>query len=173
MEINKYGVIMYKYTENLGDDIQTYAAYKLLPKVDYVIDRENITDFIPHSKEKIKVIMNGWFNHDKLKFLPSPYIYPLLISMHFSKNDLLLKPGYKFLEGPSKKLLKKYEPIGCRDKNTSDVLKQIGYKTYFSSCMTTTIKKEDIPDSEDNDYICVVDLNPKIIKSLKKKSKMK
>ena len=94
MKNNKYGIILYKDTVNLGDDIQTYAAYKLLPKVDYEIDREEISYFIPQKTEKVKVIMNGWFNHDKTKFLIPPYIDPLYISMHFSENDLVLVPGY-------------------------------------------------------------------------------
>ena len=38
----KFGVVIHKPTMNLGDDIQTYAAAKLLPHVDYQIDREYI-----------------------------------------------------------------------------------------------------------------------------------
>ena len=41
----KFGVVIHKPTMNLGDDIQTYAAAKLLPHVDYQIDREYISDF--------------------------------------------------------------------------------------------------------------------------------
>ena len=43
----KYGIIMYKDTENIGDDVQTYVAEKYLPRVDYIIDRDNITSFVP------------------------------------------------------------------------------------------------------------------------------
>lgn len=168
MKIDKYGIIMYKNTDNLGDDIQTYAAYSILPKVDYVIDREKLSEFVPDRNEKVKVIMNGWFNHDKVNFLPTPYIYPLPISMHFSKNDLVLDPGHNFLEGYAKERLKKYEPIGCRDLNTAKDLSKLGYKTYFSSCMTTTIDKNKIPDYKEKDYICAVDLPPKMINHLSK-----
>ena len=41
----KFGVVIHKPTMNLADDIQTYAAAKLLPHVDYQIDREYISDF--------------------------------------------------------------------------------------------------------------------------------
>ena len=34
----KFGVVIHKPTMNLGDDIQTYAAAKLLPHVDYQIE---------------------------------------------------------------------------------------------------------------------------------------
>ena len=36
----KYGLIYYKNTHNLGDDILSYVGKKFLPKVDYYIDRE-------------------------------------------------------------------------------------------------------------------------------------
>lgn len=165
MKNNKYGIILYRDTVNLGDDIQTYAAYKLLPKVDYEIDREEISYFVPKKAEKIKVIMNGWFNHDKTKFLIPPYIDPLYISMHFSENDLVLVPGYTFLTGYAKEIMNKNK-IGCRDKTTLKVLKELGYsKAYFSSCLTTTINP--IGKKEEKDYIVAVDMNPKIVKHLK------
>ena len=47
----KFGVVIHKPTMNLGDDIQTYAAAKLLPHVDYQIDREYISDFKSENDE--------------------------------------------------------------------------------------------------------------------------
>lgn len=161
----KYGVIYYKDTDNIGDDIQSYAAYKFLPKVDYAIDREHLQEFIPDKKELVKVIANGWFNHDKMNFLFSPYIYPYMTSVHFSNNDLITDSGYKFLEGYAKEYLKKYEPIGCRDHNTEKVLKELGYNTYFSSCLTLTL--DQIGEKKTKDYICAVDLKPEIVEHLK------
>lgn len=161
----KYGVIYYKDTDNIGDDIQTYAAYKMLPKVDYVIDREHLQEFVPKEKERVKVIANGWFNHDKQNFLFSPYIYPYLVSMHFSKNDLITDSGYKFLDGYAKEVLKKYEPVGCRDHNTEKVLNDLGYKTFFSGCLTMTI--DQIGEKKEEDYICAVDLKPEVLNHLK------
>lgn len=38
----KYGLIYYKNTHNLGDDILSYVGKKFLPKVDYYIDREHL-----------------------------------------------------------------------------------------------------------------------------------
>lgn len=166
MANEKYGIIYYKDTPNLGDDIQTYAASRFYKKIDYYIDRENISYFVPNKKEKVKVIMNGWYNHDKTNFLISPYIQPLFESIHFSKNDLILQPGYNFIDGYAKDVMSKYE-IGCRDNETLNVLKRIGYKNvYFSSCITTTI--EPIGEKKEEDYIVAVDLNPKIIKHLRK-----
>ena len=57
----KYGLIYYKNTHNLGDDILSYVGKKFLPKVDYYIDREHLDVFIPDEKEYVATIANGWF----------------------------------------------------------------------------------------------------------------
>ncbi len=163
----KYGVILYKDTDNIGDDIQTYATSRFLPKVDYVIDREDISSFVPdYDSEVVKVIMNGWYNHHKYRFSLSPYIDPLLISMHFSANDLILNSGHRFLEGYTRDLLMRFGPIGCRDFNTKEKLDSLGYDTYFSGCATLTL--DPIGKKETKDYICAVDLKPEIVSYLKK-----
>ena len=64
----KYGLLYYKDTDNIGDDIQSYASSRFLPKIDYLIDRENLETFIPNKKEYVKVIMNAWYVHDKYNF---------------------------------------------------------------------------------------------------------
>ena len=46
-----YGIMYYKSTDNIGDDIQTYTAVRFLPHIDYHIDREDLNCFVP--KEKI------------------------------------------------------------------------------------------------------------------------
>ena len=115
------------------------------------------------------MIANGWFNHDKQNFLFSPYINPLLISMHFSQNDLITDSGYTFLKGYAKEYLEKYGPIGCRDHNTENVLKELGYKTYFSSCLTLTLNT--IGKKNEKDYICAVDLKPEVLEHLRKITK--
>ena len=49
----KFGVVIHKPTMNLGDDIQTYAAAKLLPHVDYQIDREYIECMVDVEKMEL------------------------------------------------------------------------------------------------------------------------
>ena len=61
----EYGVVYYKDTDNLGDDIQTYAALKQLPNVKYYIDREAMNIFRAEDNAKIAVLMNAWFLHKK------------------------------------------------------------------------------------------------------------
>ena len=64
----KYGLITFKETENIGDDIQSYAAKIHLPKVDYYIEREKMDLFVPREKQRGVTIMNGWFLHSKINF---------------------------------------------------------------------------------------------------------
>ena len=49
----KYGLVIYEHTDNLGDDILTYAVMRFLPKIDYLIDRESLDTFCPEEKEKV------------------------------------------------------------------------------------------------------------------------
>ena len=60
----KYGLLYYKDTDNIGDDIQTYAQKQFLPRIDYLIDRESLNLFVPNEKEKVATIMNAWYLHN-------------------------------------------------------------------------------------------------------------
>ena len=152
----KYGIMYYKETDNIGDDIQTYTALRFLPHIDYYIDREDLNCFIPKEKEYVSMIMNGWYIHNKAAWPPSPYINPLLMSMHFTCLEKI-DVGEKYLQGLGGEYLKKYEPIGCRDVETQKRLSNNGIENYFSGCMTLTIEK--FEDVKKEDYICLVDLD--------------
>jgi len=164
----KYGLMYYKDTDNIGDDIQTYAAMRFLPHIDYYIDRENLNCFIPNEKEYVSMIMNGWFLHNKMAWPPSPYINPLLLSMHFTSLESI-DVGEKYLQNIGGEYLKKHAPIGCRDNETQNRLTRNGIENYFSGCMTLTINK--FEDIERQDYICVVDVNEEIINKVKQSTK--
>ena len=57
----KFGVIMHKTTQNIGDGIQTYAANCHLPSVDYFIDRECLDIFETPDKKPAAVVMSAWY----------------------------------------------------------------------------------------------------------------
>ena len=80
----KYGLIYYRDTDNLGDDILSYAGRRFLPKVDYYIDRESMDVFVPKEKESVAAILNGWYIHYSYAFPPSPYLAPLWIGARFN-----------------------------------------------------------------------------------------
>lgn len=162
----KYGLIMYKDTENIGDDVQTYVAERFLPRVDYIIDRDNVTSFVPEEKEYVATIMNAWWMNKKFNWPPSPYIYPKMISMHFTHYDTIYHIDQKHITtGYGKEYLKKYEPIGCRDSYTKGVLQENGIEAYFSGCMTLTLNR--FENVEKEDYILLVDATDAIYEKLK------
>lgn len=154
----KYGVVFYKDTDNIGDDIQSYAAMRFLPRTDYLIDREHLSDFV--CSEPVAVILNGWFLHHKYNWPPASCIWPLCVSMHFSKNDYM-GIGYGFLCGVGNDYLKAYEPIGCRDKSTLDIMCQRGIEAYLSGCMTLTLQSRQRKQTTEK-YICLVDVSKQI-----------
>lgn len=168
----KYGIIFFQNTENIGDDIQTYAAIQYLPKIDYIIEREKMSVFQSKENETVKVIMNGWFIHNPKAFPPSPVIKPLIISAHFTnylrKNEL---PSY-LDEGPNGGLeyLKKYEPIGLRDDLILDLLREKGIDCYNSGCLTTTITPFKKIKKKEN--IIAVDISEKIVNHISKISNL-
>lgn len=157
MIVIKYGVIFYPQTDNLGDHIQTYAAVRQLPHVDYVIDRENMDLFQSENHEPVAVLMNGWYMHNKANFIPGNDIYPLCLSMHFSKYDYF-DIGYDFLDEEGGKWLKKFEPIGCRDEASVLACESRGIQAFFSGCMTLTLPQPEKTEDRGS-YICAVDLD--------------
>lgn len=158
----KYGLIVFKNTDNIGDDIQSYAQSQFLPHIDYVIDREQIDSFVPDNNEIVNCIMNAWWLNKRTNWPPSPYINPLPVSMHMRNTE---EDSPTYLDGMGMQWFKKYEPIGLRDDLVKKYLDEAGVKNYQSGCMTLTIKKN--PKLKTKPYICVNDIDEELLKKLK------
>jgi len=159
----KYGILFYKGTSNIGDDIQTYADLRFLPKVDYIIERENMDEFVPDNNEMVNTIFSGWFYHKAENWPPSPFIKPLIISFHLTRN--LKIAGWSanvenMFEGFAKGFFEDNAPIGCRDHYTVDHMKDLKIDNYFTGCMTTTIEIDEVKKEE---VIYAVDVSKKVI----------
>lgn len=116
---------------NIGDYIQALASSQFLPRVDGFIQREELKDY---DGEECKMIMNGWYMHNPEQWPPSKKIHPLYVAVHFNtlaKEKLFSKQSIDYI--------KQYEPIGCRDTYTRDLLLEKGVNAYFSGCMTLTL----------------------------------
>lgn len=161
----KYAIIVFKDSINIGDDIQSYAAMKQLPKVDYFIEREHMNEFIPEDKKKVKTLISGWYIHNRYRFPPSPYIIPFFTSCHFSSLDDMYGVTTEYMEDYAAEYMKRYEPIGCRDKVTETLLSNNGIKTYRSHCLTLTIPK--IEGIKKEKKIILVDVSEKIKEKVK------
>ena len=132
---------------NLGDDIRTLAAIEFLRKKNITeysfIDRETIKLY---DGPEVNVIMNGWFIHDKSMFPPSDKITPIYISFHCSDESLIKDNITHF---------KKYEPIGCRDTYTLNLLTKYNIKAHFTGCLTLIFD----PVINKSDNIILNDIN--------------
>ena len=162
----KYGIVVFKDSINIGDDIQSYAASKLLPSVDYYIEREQIDTFLPDCNETVHAIVNGWFSCNKLAWPVSSFINPLYISLHFFQNDEL-GIGSAFLTGVGREALERHTPIGCRDRETERLLKDAEIDAYYSGCLTLTLKP--VFPKNNEKYICLVDVDKETEKHIKQK----
>lgn len=116
---------------NIGDYIQALASAQFVGKDSVFIEREKIDEY---EGDEVIMIMNGWFMHHPEHWIPSPYIHPLFVAFHL--NDLADK---ELLADKSISYLKRFEPIGCRDKKTVRKLQTHGVNAYFSGCMTLTL----------------------------------
>lgn len=161
----KYGMIYYHNTDNLGDDILSYAGKQFLPQVDYYIDRESLDVFTPETKEYVAAIVNGWYLHYHYTFQPSPYLIPLFIGTHFSKDQKIFN-DYSYLDGNVTDYLRQHAPIGCRDFHTMETLHQKGIDSYFSGCLTLTLKKYD--DVIPSHNIILTDVSDEVFLYVKK-----
>lgn len=156
----KYALIYYRNTTNIGDDILSYAAKQFLPQVDYYIDREETDLFLPETKEYTAAILNGWYLHYSYAFPPSPYIIPLFIGTHFN-SDQMIFGDYSYLDQNVTDYLKQIKGgIGCRDRQTMDVLAQKGIDHYFSGCLTLTLKP--FPNIQGNGSIVLTDVSDNV-----------
>lgn len=155
----KYGLIVFKETGNLGDDILSYSARRFLPSLDYIIDREELDTFVPDKKEFVSVIFNGWYLYLKFNWPPSPYLLPYFTGVHFTENDFLGIQD-EYLQGEGKSYLDTYSPIGCRDKHTVSLLRKHDINAYFSGCLTLTINP--FSDIQKSNEIYLVDVPSRV-----------
>ncbi|MBC5581414.1 polysaccharide pyruvyl transferase family protein [Anaerofilum sp. BX8] len=165
--MRKYGVIWYEKTDNIGDDIQTYAASRFLPHIDCLLEREHLDSFFLPDEEKVVAIFNGWFLHKKYRWPPNPNIFPLCIGIHFTPNDQW-DIGYHFLDGIGGDYLRTFAPIGCRDEATYQELKKRDIRAYISGCLTLTLPRRPLR-ADAGSYICAVDVTESVHSAMKAK----
>jgi hypothetical protein len=141
----RYAAMNYPGHSNLGDEIQTIAALRFLPRVDSWVAREELHQF--SSKERHKIILNGWFLHRPERWPPSNSLCPLMISFHLTReieeglNVRMLPPSATVLHSrQGLSFLRRNAPIGARDLDTLEQLNSVGVDAYFSGCLTLTLQ---------------------------------
>ncbi len=182
-----FGLLCYRNSINLGDDIQSIAAKQILSEHNinnfkYLIDRDSSKCFyndvnqslllneistINILPKSIHCLLNCWADGNFFKFPLNSCVDPLWISFHV--NEALKDSTYKWLDqykNPFKSLVdpenhpyyvSKYG-VGCRDQWTYRKFLSSGFDhAYFSSCLTTTLRREICFDIRTQIYIVDVD----------------
>lgn len=116
---------------NIGDYIQSLAAKQFASSDIVYVNRDELGLY---NGDKAKVIMNGWYTYKPSTCLPSKSAQALFVAFHL--NAEIIKD---FLSPYNISILKKYEPIGCRDSYTQEQLQKAGIKAYYSGCLTMTL----------------------------------
>lgn len=159
----KFASFRYDTSVNLGDQVQSFAAEQYLPRLDGHIDRDTLDTV--SGPEKTLVIMNGWFSDKPQNWPPSRAVEPVFFGFHASYyNDF----NKRFLEGDSIAYLKTQEPIGCRDRQTRDWLRERGVDAFYSKCLTLTFPKRERTPKDGKVFLVDVEYYP-VPKSLRKK----
>ena len=128
------GILGFIGSKNIGDYIQTKAVIDLVGSKNIkILDRENLDKY---NDNVIKTIINGWFMESPENWPPSEKIKPLFISFHLNPSI-----EAELLKDESLQYFKSHEPIGCRDIYTRDILLEKGINAFYSSCVTTTIDR--------------------------------
>lgn len=130
----KYGLLVHGTSGNVGDAIQSLAAHRFLPRVDCLVERERLGAIA--SAGPVKLIMNGWWMKCPEQWPPPPNVIPLFVSFHVTTGPARAA----MVTGESLAYLRRHEPIGCRDLDTTAFLRAAGIDAYFSGCLTTTLQ---------------------------------
>lgn len=134
----EYRGYKFDYFFNLGDEIQTLAAVRLLGEVDGYLSRDAL-----HLADVDGLLsMNGFFMGSD-NWPPSERIKPILYSFHLDRKHERVVCSDKGVS-----YLKKHEPIGCRDEGTVRALSKYGIKAYYSGCLTLTFPKRSKESAE-------------------------
>ncbi len=154
----KYGKIVYNYGEaalrssgyNLGDGIQTLALEYIyqsmgIPEEDII--EIDVCDINTYTGEYVLLPMYSVAIGIGFAKLPlSPKIVPVFISSHFAKNVFTQEEV---------NYLKSYEPIGCRDEFSLQIMKKHGIRSYMSGCITVVFPQR--KQKVDNGKVFLVD----------------
>lgn len=123
--MKKYAIICYGHDSNIGDTIQQWALSRLLPRVDYFLSRECVSE-AEHWDEDVKLIISGWLCAGRV-----PKDWPirtnadaLYLGVHLSSE--WTRPSTKY-------------PIGCRDLWTMGHCRRWEIASYLSWCVSLTL----------------------------------
>lgn len=82
-------------------------------------------------------VMQGWYEHSGLDFLPNRHIVPVWVGTHFQNST---RRRLQWLLRLRPNAFSQWE-IGCRDFSTLEFCRKHKINAYFSRCLTLTLPK--------------------------------
>ena len=151
---------------NIGDCIQSIAVENIYQKAGINVNDillVNRDDLNIYDGEECQLVMNAWFgNYAGIFPLPwSDKVKPIFLGFHLNTIN---NSRQRFLKEKIFEKMMPYQPIGCRDRNTANFLKECGLNTYFSGCITLTFDKR--KQEPENGKIFIIDLTKQAYENL-------
>ncbi len=156
-------------TRNLGDHIQILACLQMLEQMNLTptvfIDRDTALANEPPLatyEDRLLLPLNGWFKlmaKQDPQWPPHGKILPIFFGFHLRPH---VCPA--LLERRSLDYLKAYEPIGCRDPFTVELLQDKGISAYLTNCLSLTFPARS--PMHEGDTIVVASKDPSILEIL-------
>jgi Polysaccharide pyruvyl transferase len=120
------------YTVNVGDNIQSIAVRSIFAQLDLDDDcivNINRDDLPNYAGPSASLVTNGVFL--EANFPLPQQITPLFVGLHVEEAIVRNQKSY----------FKQFEPIGCRDIATRDLLRAYGIEAFTSGCLTMTLPR--------------------------------
>ena len=138
-----------KYLNNLGDHIQILAIDNLYANMGINKDELvyiNMEDLATYNGARVKLPVAFpllRYNENGIAGMFSDKIEPVFIAFTVAKW---------FLEKEEVAYLKRYEPIGCRDEHTYQLLCKYEIDAYSNGCLTITLPQRQITPNQNKIY---------------------
>lgn len=160
-----YAIAWQPGSDNLGDDLRTLAASRLLPRVDLALDIDRLDEPLPglSGDDRVVALLSGPLMQHSAHWPPAERVSPACVGVHLSEEDVWgLRAAA--LDGAGKAYLERCSPIGCRDDRTMRLMEALGIPHRLTACLTLTLERPEA--TERAPYICCVDVPDSVTRAL-------
>lgn len=112
-------------THNLGDEMQSFAVLGHVDRVHAFLDRDRLPDY---AGPPVACVFNSWFLIGEDWRPPAPPIQAIWHGFSAGREELV--------QGAWLEYLKAHEPIGCRDRYSTELLRRSGVEARWTGCLT-------------------------------------
>lgn len=162
----EYAVAWHPASDDLGDDLRTLAASRLLPRVDRALDASHIDAPIEglRAGDRVVTLFTGAFLRCAAHWPPQEQIAPVYVGAHFSAEDTWGVPFSSF-QGAGRHYLTACPALGCRDERTLRLMQSASIPARLTACVTLSLDRPDVPKGPA--YVCCVDVPEKVSAALR------